>query len=74
MMSVVRMTGRVRLDAAGVASVKATMGERSRRVGGDGGQRAETGSPGVESAMHAARGVCGRHYADVVCGARGMYG
>eukprot|EP00965_Chrysotila_dentata_P082792 2731684-Pleurochrysis_carterae.AAC.1 len=58
MMSVIRMTSRVCFDA-GVASVKASMGERRRRVGGDGGQRAETGSTGVESAMHAMRGVRG---------------
>eukprot|EP00965_Chrysotila_dentata_P002996 97043-Pleurochrysis_carterae.AAC.1 len=73
MVPVVRLTGCVGFNA-GVASVKATMGERGRRVGGDGGQRAETGGAVVESAMHAASGVCGRHHADVMCGARGMYG
>eukprot|EP00965_Chrysotila_dentata_P243525 6205458-Pleurochrysis_carterae.AAC.4 len=54
MMSIVRLTSSICLDA-GAASVEAPVGGGRRRVGGDGGQRSESGGAGVESAMHAPR-------------------
>eukprot|EP00965_Chrysotila_dentata_P059915 1987536-Pleurochrysis_carterae.AAC.2 len=49
---VVRLTGRVGLDA-GVTTVKASVGERGGSVGGDRRQGSEAGGACVEPAMHA---------------------